>query len=229
MGRFSGKVAIVTGGGKGIGRKISERLAEEGAAVAINYSKSAKESEAVVAAIEAKGGKAMAMQADMANVKEIRAFFAAVDKRFGRLDMLVNNAGTTERFGTDRSFETLTEEQFDIVFDVNCKGVLFASQEAARRLPPGGSIVMIVSSSGDFPVAKLTLYTASKTVPRAFTSIWAKELGPRGIRVNAVSSGPVDVGMTEGASETVMNYLKTPIRLNATDAARKLRASSPFS
>jgi len=214
VGRFEGKVAIITGGGKGIGRAIAERLADEGAAIAINYSKSAAQAEETVKAIESRGGQAMVLKADISVEAEVDAFIEAVVKRFGRLDILVNNAGVSGLFDTDGSLGSITQAQYDAVFDTNAKGVFLASKAASRHLGSGSSIVNIVSTSGDYPNPFMTLYTASKVTPRAFTQVWAKELGARGIRVNAVSAGAIDVGMTENASEEVIAWLKSTTPFN---------------
>lgn len=214
MGRFSGKVAVVTGGARGIGRAIAERLAGEGATVAINYRSSAKEAEEAVKAIEAKGGKAVALQADMSIAKEVQNFFETVRARLGRVDMLVNNAGVSGIFGKDGSLGGITEEHYNKVFDNNVKSVLLATQEAVKDMGEGSSIVTIVSTSGDYPNPFMTLYTASKVTPRAFTQVWAKEFGARGIRVNAVSAGAIDVGMTEQASEETLAWLRSTTPFN---------------
>jgi 3-oxoacyl-[acyl-carrier protein] reductase len=228
MSRFAGKVAIVTGGAKGIGRAVCERLAAEGAGVAFNYRSSANEAEELVREIEAEGGQVLAFKADGTRSAELQAFFEAVDKRFGRLDILVNNAGISSLFGTDGSLGSITEEQYDKAFNNNVKSVFLATQQAVKRLGRGGSIVNIVSTSGDYPNANMTLYTASKFAPRAFTQVWAKEFGPRGIRVNAVSSGALDVGMTEGATPATIAWLKTTTPFNRLGTGAEIAAIVAF-
>ena len=194
MGKFSGKVAVVTGGNRGIGRAIVERLAQDGATVVFSYNSNPKDANEAVAAVEKAGGKAVAVQANVAKLADVKKLFEAADK-FGRLDFLVNNAGVP----SGGMLETITEEEFDRVIGVNVKGVLFATQEAVKRLQSGGRIVNITSSSTSFPQAGVSLYTMSKTAPRAFTACWAKELGGRGITVNGVSPGATVPGMFEQA------------------------------
>ena len=228
MGRFEGRVAIITGGGKGVGRAIADRLADEGAAIAVNYSKSASQAEETVKAIEGRGGKAMAVKADISIEAEVDAFMDAVLKRFGRLDMLINNAGVTGLFDADGSLGSITQDQYDAVFDTNAKGVFLASKAASRHLGAGGSIVNIVSTSGDYPNPFMTLYTASKATPRAFTQVWAKELGARGIRVNAVAAGAIDVGMTENANDATIAWLKTTTPFNRLGTAAEVAGVVAF-
>jgi 3-oxoacyl-[acyl-carrier protein] reductase len=198
MGKFSGKVAVVTGGNRGIGRAIVERLVQDGATVVFSYNSNPKDANDVVAAVEKAGGKAVAVQANVAKLAEVKKLFEAADK-FGRLDMLVNNAGVP----SGGMLESITEEEFDRVVNVNVKGVLFCTQEAVKRLKSGGRIINITSSSANFPTAGVSLYTMSKLAPKAFTMCWAKELGPRGITVNGVSPGATVPGMFENAPPAV--------------------------
>ena len=194
MGSLAGKVALVTGSSRGIGRGIAERLARDGAAVAVNYAGSAAEADAVVHGIQAAGGRAAAIGADLSHVPEIRRLFAEVDRQLGRLDVLVNNAG----IGALMPLAEVDEATWDRVFALNAKAVLFACQEAALRLGEGGRIVNLSSSSTYFPMAGTAVYAASKAVPKVFTEVLAKELGPRGITVNTVVPGPTSPGMFDG-------------------------------
>ena len=199
MGTLQGKVALVTGSSRGIGRAIAERLARDGAAVAINYAGNQSEAEAVVRGIEAGGGRAVAIQADLSRVAEIGRLFAELDRQLGRLDILVNNAG----IGALKPLAEVDEETFDRVFTLNAKAVLFACQEAAKRLGQGGRIVNLSSSTTYFPLANTTIYAASKAVPKMYTEVLAKELGPKGITVNSVAPGPTAPGMFANAPREI--------------------------
>lgn len=188
-----GKVAIVTGALRGIGRAIAERLAQDGAMVVVDYSHSEAKANEVVEAIKSKGGKAVAMQADISQVADIhRLFQSAVDK-FGKLDILVNNAGTS----LFKSLTETSEEEFDHQFALNAKGTFFTLQEAAKRMTDGGRIVNISTAgtiSGD---AKAPAYIGSKAAVQGFTMCLAKELGGRGITVNAVLPGLTETDMSD--------------------------------
>lgn len=185
MASLAGKVAIVTGAGRGIGRAIAERLAVDGASVVVNYAKSAEGAKEVVAAISAKGGIAIAVQADMSFVAEIRHLFQETIDRFGHLDILVNNSG----IGAYIPLTDVTEEQFDSTFTLNVKGTLFAMQEAARCMADGGRIINISSASTVLSPAGMTVYAGSKGAVEQFAPIATKELGGRGITVNTVMPG----------------------------------------
>ncbi|MDF0668226.1 MAG: glucose 1-dehydrogenase [Nitrospira sp.] len=191
MKSLSGKVAIVTGASNGIGRAIAERLAEEGAIVVVNYSKSAEKAQQVVAVIQAKGGKALAVQADMSQVAGARRLVADTVKQFNRLDILVNNAG---KF-MPKPLEETTEEDFDGVIALNAKGPYFAMQEAARALKDGGRIVNISTGGTHQRFPGATAYLGSKAALEQYTKGLAQELAPRGITVNTVSPGFTETGM----------------------------------
>ena len=199
MSKLEGKVALVTGSSRGIGRAIVERLSRDGAAVAINYSGKPSEADEVVAGITAAGGRAIAIQADLSLVPEIRRLFAEVDRQFGRLDILVNNAG----IGALQTLAEADEATFDRVFALNVKAVLFACQEAAKRLGEGGRIINLSSSTTFFPMAGTAVYAASKAVPKMFTEVLAKELGPQGVTVNSVAPGPTAPGMFANAPKQI--------------------------
>jgi 3-oxoacyl-[acyl-carrier protein] reductase len=190
--KLDGKVAVVTGASKGIGAGIAKHLAAEGAAVVVNYSSSKEGADKVVDEITKRGGKAIAVQADVAKKKDIDRLFAETKKAFGRLDILVNNAGVYE-FGP---LENVTEEHFHKHFDVNVLGLLFASQAALMYFgPEGGSVINISSGASTLTPANTSVYSATKAAVDAITRTLAKELGPRKIRVNAINPGMV---MTEG-------------------------------
>ena len=199
MENLHGKTALVTGSSRGIGRAIAERLARDGAAIAINYAGNGREADEVVRGIEAAGGRAVAIQADLSRVAEIRRLFGEVDRQLGHLDILVNNAGVAAM----TPLAEVDEETFDRVFALNAKAVLFCCQEAAKRLGQGGRIVNVSSSSTEFPMIGMSVYAASKAVPKAFTEVLAKELGPKGITVNTVVPGPTVPGMFAHAPEAM--------------------------
>src|SRR5947199_555530 len=190
--KLEGKVAVVTGASKGIGASIAKHLAAEGAAVVVNYASSKAGADRVVAEITASGGRAIGVQANVAKRSEVDRLFAETKKAFGRLDVLVNNAGIYEF----KPLEDVTAEHFHKMFDVNVLGLLLASQEAARHFgPAGGSIINISSVAATSAPPSTSVYSASKAAVDAVTRSLAKELGPRNIRVNAINPGMVE---TEG-------------------------------
>jgi len=191
MASLSGKVAIVTGASNGIGRAIAERFAEDGAIVVVNHSKSAEKAQQVVIGIQAKGGKAVAFQADLSKVSEARRLVRETAKQFGRLDILVNNA---VRFMPKPLAET-TEEDFDQIIALNAKGPYFAMQEAALVLKDGGRIVNISTDGTHLSFPGATAYLGSKGALEQYTKGLAQELAPRKITVNTVSPGFTETGM----------------------------------
>ena len=192
MSRLKGKVAIVTGASKGIGAGIAKAFAEEGAAVVVNYASSGEAADRVVAEITAGGGRAVAVQADLAKPGDVARLFGEAHKVFGRLDILVNNAGVYEF----RPIDAVTEDHFRKHFDLNVLGLLLASKEAARAFgPDGGSIINIGSGVTRLTPANSAVYTATKGAVDAITGVLAKELGPRKIRVNSINPGMIE---TEG-------------------------------
>src|SRR6266849_4932092 len=193
MGKLANKVAVVTGSSKGIGAGIAKGLAAEGAAVVVNYASSKEGAERVVSEIKAKGGKAVAIQGDVAKAKDVQRLFADTKKAFGRLDVLVNNAGV---YGF-APLEQITEEQFHRMFNTNVLGLILATQEAAKHFgADGGSVINIGSVASSLTVPTTSVYTATKGAVDAVTRTLAKELGPRKIRVNSINPGVVE---TEGA------------------------------
>lgn len=191
MKSLSGRVAIVTGASNGIGRAIAERLADNGAIVVVNYSKSAEKAQQVVAGIQAKGGKALAVQADMSQVTDARRLVVDTVKQFNRLDILVNNSG---KF-MPKLLEETTEEDFNSVIALNAKGPYFAMQEAARVLKDGGRIVNISTGGTHLHFPGATAYLGSKAALEQYTKGLAQELAPKGITVNTVSPGFTETGM----------------------------------
>ena len=196
MGKLQGKVAIVTGASKGIGAGIAKQLAAEGAAVVVNYSSSKGGADRVVADIAGKGGKAVAVQADVSKPADIERLFAETKKTFGKLDVLVNNAGIYEF----SPLENIDEEHFHKQFDLNVLGLVLASKEAAKYFDgEGGSIINISSIASTTAPATASVYSATKGAVDTLTKSLAKELGPRKIRVNAINPGMV---VTEGVQSS---------------------------
>jgi 3-oxoacyl-[acyl-carrier protein] reductase len=192
MGKLANQVAVVTGASKGIGAGIAKALAAEGAAVVVNYASSKEGADRVVAEITGKGGKAVAVQADLAKPADVTRLFAETKKAFGRLDILVNNAGIYEF----APLEAITEEHFHKHFNLNVLGVLLAAREAVKLFgPEGGSIINIGSGASRLTPASTAVYTATKGALDAITGVLAKELGPRKIRVNSINPGMIE---TEG-------------------------------
>lgn len=190
--KLLGKVAVVTGGSKGIGAAIAEELAEEGASVVVNYSTSKQQAERLVQKIQQKGGKATAVQANMTQPKEIEALFSETEKVFGKLDILINNAGIYEF----APLEKITVEHFQKHFNLNVLGLLLACQTAVKYFnPAGGSIVNISSVASMSWAPYATVYSATKAAVDSITKSLGCELGARNIRVNALNPGMVH---TEG-------------------------------
>lgn len=191
MTKLSGKVAVVTGASKGIGAAIAKALAGRGAAVVVNYASSKAGADAVVAAIESAGGRAIAVQGDVSKAAGARALIDAAIAAFGRLDVLVNNSGVYEF----AQVEELTEDHYRRQFDINVLGVLLATQAASPHLAEGASIINISSAITHVHTPGAAAYAGTKGAVNAISNVHANELAPRGIRVNVVSPGFV---VTEG-------------------------------
>lgn len=194
---LAGKVALVTGGGRGIGREIALRFARDGAFVIVNYASSKAGAEGVVAEIEAMGGKAIALQADITDRAQVKAMFAAIDRDPGRLDIVVNNAGVS----AGGPLGEVTDEEIDLIFGVNVFGPLYVASEAASRLADNGRIINFSSTIAKHPLAGAGLYSAAKKAVESFTECWARELGARGITVNTVIPGATSPGMADSSPE----------------------------
>lgn len=192
MSKLANKVAVVTGASKGIGAEIAKALAAQGASVVVNYASSKQGADKVVADITAGGGKAVAVQGDVAKAADVQRIFAETKKAFGKLDVLVNNAGVYQF----APLEAVTEEQFRRQFDTNVLGLILATQEAAKHFgAAGGSVINIGSVVSRLTPPASVVYTATKSAVDAVTGVLAKELGPKNIRVNSINPG---LTLTEG-------------------------------
>jgi 3-oxoacyl-[acyl-carrier protein] reductase len=190
--KLAGKVAVVTGASKGIGAAIARHLAGEGAAVVVNYASSKAGADQVVSDITKKGGKAVAVQADMSKQADIQRLLSETKKAFDKVDILVNNAGIYEFL----PLENVTAASFHKMFDLNVLGLLLASQEAVKHFgPSGGNIVNISSVAATLAPPTASVYSATKAAVNAITRSLAQELGPRKIRVNSINPGMIE---TEG-------------------------------
>jgi 3-oxoacyl-[acyl-carrier protein] reductase len=197
-GPLAGKVALVTGGSRGIGAAIAKRLAADGASVAVTYSKGADAAASVVKEIERGGGKAIAIQADAADADAVRNAVERTVTTLGRLDVLVNNAGTA----IPKPFEEATLEEMDRVIDINIRGVLVATQAALKHLKAGGRVIMIGSAVGERVAAPgLVPYAATKGAVKMFSQALAREIGSRGITINNVQPGPIDTELNPAAGD----------------------------
>ncbi len=212
MGRLKDKVAIVTGASKGIGAGIARRLAAEGARVVVNYASNKNDADTVVAGIEAAGGSAAAVGADVTHRAQVESLVQATIDRFGRLDIVVNNAGIYQFARIEETTEALYRQQFDI----NVLGPLLVAGAAAPHLGEGGSIINISSNVTRVLPAESAIYTGTKGAIDAITDVLSRELGPRGIRVNAVSPGLVETEGTHaagvvGSAFQAWNEAQTPL------------------
>lgn len=192
MSDLKGKVAVVTGASKGIGAEIARSLAAAGAAVVVNYASSKEGADRVVADIKAKGGKAVAVKGDVAKSADVKHIFDEAKKAYGRIDVLVNNAGVYKFAPLDEN----TEEEFHRQFNINVLGTLLATREAAKHFgADGGSVINLSSVASDKGLPGSSIYAATKGAVDSVTRVLATELGPRKIRVNAIRPGGVE---TEG-------------------------------
>jgi 3-oxoacyl-[acyl-carrier protein] reductase len=192
------KVALVTGGSRGIGAAIAKRLAADGAKVAITYSKGADAAASVVSAIGQAGGEAIAIQADAAETGAVQGAVEKTVAAFGGIDVLVNNAGTA----IPKTFEETTLEEMDRVIDINVRGTLAATQAALKHMKRGGRIIMIGSCVGEHVMTPgLVAYSATKGAVKMFTQGLSREVGSRGITVNNIQPGPIDTDLNPAAGD----------------------------
>jgi 3-oxoacyl-[acyl-carrier protein] reductase len=226
---LKGKIALVTGSSRGIGRAIAERLAAQGAAVVVNYARSPQQAREVVDGIKARDGKALAFQADVSKPAEVRRLFDETEKQVGPLDIVVANAGVY----LSKPLVEYTEADYDHVFNINTRGVFFTLQEAARRVCDGGRIIAVSTGGTKMPFANAALYLGSKAAVEQFVRSLSREMGPRNITANILSPGFTDTDMLNseevralGASLSPFNRIGTPQEVAdvsaflASDAAR---------
>ncbi|MDJ1467052.1 SDR family oxidoreductase [Cytophagaceae bacterium DM2B3-1] len=198
------KVVLVTGASRGIGASLAQSFAENGAKVIVNYAGSKDAAEKVVANIKQKGGDAMAVQADVSKPADVKNLFDTAIAQYGRIDVLVNNAGIM----ITKTIKDTTDEEFDRHFDINVKGVFNTLREAATRLSDNGSVINFSTSVNRLMLPGYGTYVATKSAVEQLTRIFAKEVGARGINVNSVSPGPTDTELfTNGKSEELINRL----------------------
>src|SRR6266481_201986 len=198
MSTLNEKVALVTGGSRGIGAAIAKRLAKDGAIVAITYAKDASAASAVVKAIQLDGGTAIAVRADATDVEAVKDAIEKTVATFGRLDVLVNNAGTA----IPKTFEQTTIDEMDRVIDINIRGVFVTTQAALKHMKSGGRIIMIGSAVGERNLMPgLVPYSATKGAVKMFTQGLSREVGSRGITVNNVQPGPIDTDLNPAAGD----------------------------
>jgi len=198
MANLTDKIALVTGGSRGIGAAIAKRLAADGASVAITYTKGADAAAAVVKEIERAGGKAIAIQADAVDAKAVAAAVEQTIATYDRLDILVNNAGTA----IPKPFEETTLEELDRVIDINIRGTFLTTQAALKHMRDGGRIIMIGSCVGERVMTPgLVAYAATKGAVKLFTQGLSREVGSRGITVNNVQPGPIDTDLNPAAGD----------------------------
>jgi 3-oxoacyl-[acyl-carrier protein] reductase len=197
-GKLQGKIALVTGGSRGIGAAIAKRLATDGASVAITYTRGADAAASVIDEIEKAGGKATAIQADATDVKAVEGAVEKTVATFGGLDVLVNNAGTA----IPKPFEETSLEEIDSMFNINVRGVMVATQAALKHLKSGGRIITVGSCVGERILTPgLVAYSATKGAVKMFTQGLSREVGKRGITVNNVQPGPIDTDLNPAAGD----------------------------
>jgi 3-oxoacyl-[acyl-carrier protein] reductase len=198
MSKLTEKVALVTGGSRGIGAAIAKRLAADGASVAITYAKDANAASAVVKTIEENGGKALAIKADAADVEAVKVAVEKTVATFGRLDVLVNNAGTA----IPKPFEETTLEEIDHMINLNVRGPMIAAQAALKHMQSGGRIITIGSCVGERVMTPgLVAYSATKGAVKMFSQGLSREVGGRGITVNNIQPGPIDTDLNPASGE----------------------------
>src|ERR1700730_10883127 len=222
--KLEGKIALITGGSRGIGAAIAKRLAADGAKVAITYSKGADAAAAMVKEIEREGGKALAIHADAADAEAVKAAVEKTVATFGQLDVLVNNAGTA----IPKPFEETTIEEMDRLLNINVRGVFIATQAAIKHMKSGSRIISIGSAVGERVAAPgLVPYAGTKGAVKMFTQALAREIGNRGITVNNVQPGPIDTDLNPASGDWAVPQ-KAATALDRYGSADEVAALVPF-
>lgn len=224
MSRLTGRVALVTGAGRGIGREIALRLGAEQAHVVVHYSSSSAGANEVVTMIRNGGGQAVAYRADISKKVEIERLFEQIDRLLGRLDIVVNNAGVSG----GGPLTQLDEDEIDAMLAINLRGPLLIAGEAAKRLSSGGRIINIGSSIGEFPIAGSGIYSATKVAIKAFTECWAKELAAKGVTVNTVMPGATSPGLIDQRPANVRKWFENASPFGRIGRAEEIAAVVAF-
>lgn len=210
MGSLTGKVGIVTGSSRGIGSVIAKDLAAQGCSVIVNYAGNEAAANSVVSEITQAGGTAISVKANVGNAEEVKALFDRAIEQYGKVDILINNAG----INVYKLVKDTTEEDFDRIFQINVKGVFLALREAATRLEDNGRIINFSTSVTRLMLPTYGTYSATKAAVEQLTRVFAKEIGPRGITVNSVSPGPTNTELfLEGKSEETIQRLASTAAL----------------
>lgn len=224
MANLTGKIALVTGAGRGIGREIALRLASEGAEVIAHYASSRTGADELVQTIREKGGKAIAYQADISQREEVRRLFRQIDENPGSIDIVVNSSGVS----AGGSLPDLNEDELEVMLGINLRGPLYIASEAAKRLPNGGRVINIGSSLGEFPIAGSGIYSATKVAIKSFTESWAKELGKKGITVNTVIPGATSPGMMDSSPQGYRSFFENASPFGRIGRAEEIAAVVAF-
>jgi 3-oxoacyl-[acyl-carrier protein] reductase len=224
MSTLQGKVALVTGAGRGIGREIALRLATDGAFVVAHYCGSEIGAAETVGRIKESGGDAVAYHADIAKRDQVQQLFASIDSSPGRLDIVVNSAGVS----AGGPLTDVDERQLDWMLGVNLRGPLFVASEAARRLGAGGRIINLSSSLAEYPMAGSGIYSATKVAIQSFTESWARELGRKGVTVNTVIPGATSPGMMDSAAPGFRSFFENASPFKRIGRAEEIAAAVAF-
>lgn len=204
MNKLQGKVALVTGAGRGMGREIALRLAAEGASLVVHYASSSAGADEVVQTIRTNGGDAVAYQADIRSRDQVRNLFKQIDTNPGRIDIVVNSSGIS----AGGPLAALDDQQLEDLLGINLRGPLYIASEAATRLGEGGRIINIGSTMSEFPFPGSGIYSATKAALKSFTESWAKELGKQGVTVNTVIPGATSPGMADNTPEAYRSFFE---------------------
>jgi 3-oxoacyl-[acyl-carrier protein] reductase len=224
VGNLAGKVALVTGGGRGIGPVIASRLADDGATIVVSYAQSRAGADEVIRSITRNGGKALGIQADIRHRAEIRQMFQRIDRDPGRIDIVVNCAGLAIPTPLLGEFD---EQAVETILGVNLTGPLYITAEAAKRMTNGGRIVNFASSVVEFPFPNASVYCGAKAAVKSFTEVWARELGAKGITVNTVTPGATSPGMIDN-SPNYQEFFEKASPFNRVGRAEEIAAVVAF-